>query len=96
MVCREQAERAGRVLHEHERDVGRHVVVQRVDHQARRAARGGIGQKRVTVEAITTDREEGFTDAERSGIDRDPGDGHTEITRDEGALRGAHDVLDGE
>ena len=54
---------------------------------------GGIGQERVTVQAMTMDREEGLADAERARVDRHAGDRDTEIAGDQGALGGPHDVL---
>jgi hypothetical protein len=92
----EKTERARRVLDQHQRYIGRHVVVERVHHQAGRAPGGRVGEERVTVEPIAADREEGFADAERSRIDGHARDRHTEIARDEGALRRSHDVLNGE
>jgi hypothetical protein len=70
--------------------------VERVDHQTRRTARGRVGQERVAVQAIAADREERFADAERARVDRHAGDRHTEVARNEGALRRSNDVLDGE
>ena len=68
------AERPRRLLDEHERDVGRHVVGQRVHDQAGRAARGRLGQERVAVEPMAVDREERLADAERARVDRHAGD----------------------
>jgi hypothetical protein len=54
------AQRLRGVLDEHQRHVGRHVVGQRVDDEARGAARGGVGEERVTVQAMAVDGEEGL------------------------------------
>ena len=96
MVRGEQTQRPRRVLDEHQRDVGRDVVVERLDDQARGAAGGRVGEERVAVETVAPDREEGFPDAERPRVDRHSGDGHAEVTSDQGALGGADDVLHGE
>ena len=96
MVGGEHAQSSRRVLDEHQRYIGRHVVVERVHDQARGPAGGRLGKERVTVEAVAPDREKGFADAERSRVDRHPGDGHAEVAGDQGALAGADDVLHGE
>jgi hypothetical protein len=93
--CGEHAEGARRVLDEHQRHVGRDVVVQRVHDQARGAARGRLGEERVAVEPVAPDGEEGLADAERSGVDGHPGDRDAEVTGDQCALGGANDVLHG-
>jgi len=93
---RQHAEGARGVLDEDERYVGRHVVVERVHHQARGAARRGLGEERVPVEPVTADSEEGLADAERAGVDRHPADGNAEVAGDQGALARANDVLHGE
>ena len=96
MKRRQHAEGARGVLDENERHVGRHVVVERVHHQAGGAARGRLGEERVAVETIAADGAEGFADAERAGVDRHAGDGDAEVAGDQGALSGANDVLYGE
>jgi len=96
VVRGQHAEGARRVLDEHQRHVGRHVVVERMHDQARGATRGRLGEERVPVETVAPDREKGLADAERARVDGHPGDGHTEVAGDQGALAGADDVLHGQ
>ena len=50
-------------------------------------------RKRVAVEAMAADREEGLADAERARVDRHAGDRDAEVAGHQGALGGPHDVL---
>ncbi len=94
VVRRQGAERLGGVFDQHQRHVSRHVVVERVHHEAGRAARGRVGQERVAVETVAVDREEGLADPQGAGVDRDARDRDAEVAGDQGALGGADDVLD--
>src|SRR2546428_56873 len=90
------AQRARRVLDEHQRHVGGRLVGQRVDDHAGGAPRGGVAKEHVAVQPMADDREERLAHLQGPRVDRHTADGNAEVAAHQRALGGPNQLLDAE